>query len=71
MKNYINISMKKNQVIIKIDENAEQRDIISELKRKMLELKNLYKDDKTPILVTGKVLKNREMEEIQSLIKDF
>ena len=66
MKNYINISMKKNQVIIKIDENAEQRDIISELKRKMLELKNLYKDDKTPILVTGKVLKNREMEEIQS-----
>lgn len=37
--NYINISMKKNQVIIKIDENAEQRDIISELKRKMLELK--------------------------------
>ena len=71
MKNYINISMKKNQVIIKIDENAEQRDIISELKRKMLELKNLYKDDKTPILVTGKVLKNREMEEIQSLIKRF
>lgn len=69
--NYINISMKKNQVIIKIDENAEQRDIISELKRKMLELKNLYKDDKTPILVTGKVLKNREMEEIQSLIKRF
>lgn len=37
----------------------------------MLELKNLYKDDKTPILVTGKVLKNREMEEIQSLIKRF
>ena len=71
MKNYINISMQKNQVIIKIDENAEQRDIISELKRKMLELKNLYKDDKTPILVTGKVLKNREMEEIQSLIKRF
>ncbi len=71
MKNYINISMKKNQVIIKIDENAEQRDIISELKRKMIELKNLYKDDKTPILVTGKVLKNKEMEEIQSLIKRF
>lgn len=71
MKNYINISMKKDQVIIKIDENAEQRDIISALKKKMIELKNLYKDDKTPILVTGKVLKNREMEEIQSLIKRF
>ena len=71
MKNCINISMKKNQVIIRIDENAEQRDIISNLKRKMLELKNLYKDDKTPILINGKVLKNREMDEIQALIKNF
>ena len=31
----------------------------------------LYKDDKTPILITGKVLKNKEMEEIQELIKRF
>ena len=46
MKNYINISMKKDQVIIKIEEYAEQRDIIAELKKKMIELKNLYKDDK-------------------------
>lgn len=71
MKSYINISMKKDQVIIKIDDDAEQRDIIANLKKKMLELKNLYQDDKTPILVVGKVLKNKEMEEIQSLIKRF
>lgn len=71
MKNCINISMKKDQVIIKIDENAEQRDIIASLKKKMIELKNLYQDDKTPIMVTGKVLKNKEMEEIQTLIKRF
>lgn len=63
--------MKKDQVIIKIDENAEQRDVIANLKRKMIELKNLYQDDKTPILVIGKVLKNREMDEIQNLIKRF
>lgn len=63
--------MKKDQVIIKIDENAEQKDIIANLKKKMIELKNLYKDDKTPILITGKVLKNKEMEEIQNLIKRF
>ena len=69
MNNCININMKKNQVIIKIDENAEQREIVSCLKKKILELKNLYKDDKTPILITGKILKNREMEEIQSVIK--
>lgn len=71
MKNCINISMKRDQVIIKIDDNAEQRDIIASLKKKMIELKNLYKDDKTPILVTGKVLKNKEMDEIQGLIKRF
>ena len=71
MNNCININMKKNQVIIKIDENAEQREIVSCLKKKILELKNLYKDDKTPILITGKILKNREMEEIQLVIKKF
>ena len=69
MKICINISMKKDQVIIKIDENAEQKDIIANLKKKMIELKNLYKDDKTPILITGKVLKNAEMEKIKEIIK--
>lgn len=71
MNNSISINMKKNQVIIKIEENAEQKEIISSLKKKMIELKNLYKDDKTPILITGKILKNKEMDEIQSLIKRF
>lgn len=71
MNNCINISIKKNQVIIKIDENAEQKEIISSLKKKMIELKNLYKEDRTPILITGKILKNKEMDEIQSLIKKF
>lgn len=71
MKNCVIISMKKDQVIIKVEEDAEQREIIATLKKKMIELKNLYKDDKTPILVIGKVLKNKEMDEIQGLIKRF
>lgn len=71
MNSNISISIKKNQVIIKIEENAEQKEIISSLKKKIIELKNLYKDDKTPILVTGKILKNKEMDEIQNLIKRF
>lgn len=69
--NSISISIKKNQVIIKIEDNAEQREIISDLKKKMIELKNLYKDDKTPILITGKILKNKEMDEIQNVIRRF
>ena len=71
MNNCISISIKKNQVAIKIDEEAEQKEIISSLKKKMWELKNLYKDDKTPILITGKILKNKEMDEIQNIIKKF
>lgn len=31
----------------------------------------MYKEDKTPILITGKVLKNKEMDEIQAIIKKF
>ena len=71
MNSCISISIKKNQVEIKIDDNAEQKEIIGELKKKMMELKNLYKDDKTPFLITGKILKNKEMDEIQNLIKKF
>ncbi len=71
MKNSITISMKKDQVIIRVDENSEQRDVMASLKKKIIELKNLYKEDKTPILITGKVLKNKEMDEIQGFIKRF
>ena len=42
MKNSITISMKKDQVIIRVDENAEQRDVMASLKKKIIELKNLY-----------------------------
>ena len=40
------------------------------LKKKLSELKKLYKDEKTPINVTGKVLKNKEIQEIQNIIKE-
>lgn len=70
MKNCISINLKKNEILIKISENAEQREIIESLKKKIPELKKLYKDEKTPITVTGKILKNKEIDEIQNLIKD-
>ncbi len=69
MKNIITIQTKKDKVIIKIEENAEQKQIMQELKKKLTELKKLYKDDKTPIQFTGKIFKNKEMEELQSLVQ--
>ena len=70
MKNCVTINLKTNEIIIKINEKAEQKEIIECLKRKMKDLKKLYKDDTTPIYVAGKVMKNKEMEEIQEIIKE-
>lgn len=69
MKNCISIQTKKDKVIIKINEEATQKEILSDLKKKMPELKKLYKEDTTPILITGKVFKNEEMEQIKEAIQ--
>lgn len=69
MKNCVSINLKKNQIIIKLNDAAEQIEIVEALKKKLTELKKLYKDEKTPIMVTGKILKNKEIDEIQNLIK--
>ena len=69
MKNCITINTKKDSIVIKIDENAEQDEIMQELNQKLIELKKLYKEDDTPITVTGKVLKNKEIDQIQEEIK--
>lgn len=71
MKNCINVAQKKDLFILKISDDAEFDSIKRELKRKMMQLKKLYKDDKTPILVVGKVLRNKEIEEIERIIKSF
>ena len=70
MKNCVSINLKRNEIVIKISEEAEIKDILENLKKKLPELKKLYKDEKTPIKVTGKVLKNKEIDEIQILIKE-
>ena len=69
MRNCVSINLKKNEIIIKLNDDATQVEIVENLKKKLPELKKLYKDEKTPITVTGKILKNREIDEIQELIK--
>ncbi len=69
MRNCVSINLRKNQILIKISDDAEQKDIIDNLRKKLPELKKMYKNEKTPITVTGKVLKNKEIDEIQELIK--
>lgn len=69
MRNCVGINLKKDEIIIRISEKAEYEDIIECLNKKIPALKKLYKQEKTPICVMGKVLKNKEIDEIQKVIK--
>ena len=54
MRNPVGISMKKDEIIVRISEGAEYKEIIACLNKKIPALKKLYKTEKTPIFVTGK-----------------
>ena len=68
--NNVNINLKKDEILIKLNDKANCEIIIEELRKKLPELKKLYKDAKTPIRVVGKVLKNKEIDQIQALIQE-
>lgn len=68
--NIISINLKKDEILIKLNEKAEQEEIIEALEKKLPELKRFYKEEKNPIRVSGKILKNKEIDEIEQLIKE-
>ena len=67
----INIYFKKDSIVLKIKEDATTNEILTELQEKLPELKEFYKEEKTPIFVTGKVLKKFEIESIQKMIQSM
>lgn len=69
-KQIITIQQKQDQIILRIHEQASNEEIQKELKKKIPELKKLYGNEKTPILVTGKVLKNKEIEDVEKALKN-
>lgn len=71
MKSCISINLKKDNILIKVDEDSPQEKIMYMLRKKIPDLKKLYQGEETPIVVTGKVLKNKEIDEIQELIKKY
>ena len=68
--NSVSINLRKDEILIKLDEKSNQDEIVGALKKKLPELKKLYKEEKTPIKVKGKILKNKEIDEIQTLIRE-
>ncbi len=69
MINCVNIVLGKEEITLKINEQATIEQIEECLKEKIPELRRLYKDEKTPIFVTGKTLKNQEMDIIKEIIQ--
>ena len=67
--NSVSINLRTDEVIVKITEDATQEKTIQDLNKKLKDLKKMYKDETTPIRVVGKILSNKEMEEIRDVIK--
>ena len=68
MRSQVKINGEADKVLIKLNEEATQEELMESLKKKLTELKKLYKEETNPIFITGKKLKNSEMLAIKNLI---
>lgn len=70
MRSSVKLNITNENIIIKLNEEATQAEIVESLKNKVAQLKELYKDAKTPILITGKVINESEKLELKNIIKE-
>lgn len=68
MRSQVKINGEADKILIKLNEEATQEELMESLKKKLTELKKLYKEETNPIFITGKKLKNSEMLAIKNLI---
>ena len=67
----ISINLKKEETLVKIEDNATEEEIMEELKIKMLELTKLYQEEKIPIRFSGKILSEQELNDIKNLVNEY
>lgn len=70
MRSCVKINLTNENLIVKLNEEAEYKEIVESLKKKITQLKKLYKDSKMPILIIGKNLKEQERVEIKNIIQE-
>jgi len=70
MRSQVKVNLTKDNLVIKLNEEAEEKEIVESLKKKIAQLKKLYKESKMPILVTGKILKESQKVEIKNIIQE-
>ena len=68
MRSCVKINQEKEKVIIKLNDEVSQEEIIESLKKKLPDLKKIYKEETNPIFIIGKKLKSSEMLAIRNLI---
>ncbi|MBQ9298049.1 MAG: septum site-determining protein MinC [Clostridia bacterium] len=66
----ITINLKKDENVVKINQDATYEEVIEELTKKLPKLKTLYKEAKIPLHIVGKHFDNDEMDEIKGLIQN-
>lgn len=71
MINGIGFNLRRRQIVLRVDEDVDARVVALTLKKKMGELKKLYKDVEPKIYITGKSFKLREREEIQKVFAKY
>lgn len=67
----ISINLKKEETLVKIEDNATEEEIMDELKIKIAELTRLYQDEKTPIRFTGRILSEKELQDIKDFVEKY
>ena len=70
MKNCVSLSIKNNEIVMKIEEESSIKEILDSIKKKMNELKKMYKEDELPLFITGKILSDEEAKEVEEYIKE-
>lgn len=68
MKSIVLVGIKNDKISIRLNEEATQEQILETIKKKMTVIKKLCKEGKRTINVIGKVLKEKEKEEVIQLI---
>lgn len=71
MNSGVSFNLKKKQVIIKMQEDAEIKEIITVLKRRVPELKKIYVDNEPRISIIGRNFRNKEMYVIQKIFDKY
>lgn len=68
MKSIVLVGIKNDQISVRLNEEATQEQILEAIKKKMTVIKKLCKEGKRTINVIGKVLKDKEKEEVKEII---